>query len=295
MWKHAWIFHNLSKPSISYVDPSFTFWSFKEQEEVNAMHDWVFHNVGLVVHKHELIKGSQESCGLRAISIVLVWVNTLKLLCLFFFVIILGKVPKGEGVISSTARSARRFVACCLWRSYGKRSKGIFILRCVIVVIIAAARVVKWSRGSLLCLFYSQCHCSCYFFCKWRQSLWFRWSFSTRWWSSWFSTLFKKDEVDSRERVVLESKFASSQLKAFKFILSDAYFKPYAIDVADRYQCIVKPCVVTCIRCSGILASKQVLYVLSKFSRYAVFWFRNHVEWTLEISQCFGGNVIVFG
>jgi len=47
--------------------------------------------------------------------------------------------------------------------------------------------------------------------------------------------LFKKDEIDSREWVVFESEFLSSQSKAFEFVVLDAYFKPYAIDVADGY------------------------------------------------------------
>jgi len=56
-----------------------------------------------------------------------------------------------------------------------------------------------------------------------------------RWWSGWYSSLFKENEVNSREWVILESEFALSQSKAFKFVFSEVYFKPYAIDVTDRY------------------------------------------------------------
>jgi len=94
--------------------------------------------------------------------------------------------------------------------------------------------------------------------------------------------------------VVLESKFVSSQLKAFEFVFLDTYFEPYAIDVADRYQCVVKSSIVTCIGCSSILASKQVSYVFGEFSRYTVLQFRNCIEWAFEVTQCFGGGVIGF-
>jgi len=77
-----------------------------------------------------------------------------------------------------------------------------------------------------------------------------------RWWLRGFSTLFEQNEVDSREGMVLESKFASSQSKAFEFVFSDMYFKPYAVNVTDRYQCVVKLGVVACVGCSGILTSE---------------------------------------
>jgi len=116
-----------------------------------------------------------------------------------------------------------------------------------------------------------------------------------RWWSSWFPTLFEKNEVNPQKWVVLESKFVSSQLKAFKFVFLDAYFKPYAIDITDRYQCIVESSIVAHIGCSGILTSKQVSYTFGKFSRYTVFWFGDHFEWAFEITQCFRGGVLGFG
>jgi len=77
------------------------------------MHDWVLCNVSSVVHEHESIESSQESCGLGVISIEFVGVDTFESAC-FIFLIVLGKIFKGEGVISSAARSARRFVASCL-------------------------------------------------------------------------------------------------------------------------------------------------------------------------------------
>jgi len=70
------------------------------------------------------------------------------------------------------------------------------------------------------------------------------------------STLFKENEVNPRKQVVLESEFTLSQSKAFKFVFSDAYFKPYAVDITDRYQCVVESSIVAHIRCSSILASK---------------------------------------
>jgi len=51
------------------------------------MHDWVFCDVGPIVHEHESIEGGQESCGLGAISIEFVRVNTFKLVCFIFLVV----------------------------------------------------------------------------------------------------------------------------------------------------------------------------------------------------------------
>ena len=94
--------------------------------------------------------------------------------------------------------------------------------------------------------------------------------------------------------MVLESKFASSQLKAFKFVSSDTYFEPYTIDITDRYQCIVESSIVACVGCSSLLTTKQVSYIFGEFSRYAVFRFGDCVEWAFEIAQCFWGNVVGF-
>ena len=183
---------------------------------------------------------------------------------------------------------------CCSRQSHPKGSKDIFVIWFVIITVVVITRIIKWSEGSFLLLFFNCFCCGCYSFCKWNQISRFRWSFSARWWSSWFSTLFKENEVNPRKWVIFESEFASSQSKAFKFVFLDAYFKPYAIDVTDRYQRIVESSIVACVRCSGILASKQVSYVFSKLSRYAVFWFGNCIEWAFEITQCFGGGVVRF-
>jgi len=56
--------------------------------------------------------------------------------------------------------------------------------------------------------------------------------------------------------VVFESEFISSQSKAFKLVSSDMYFKPYAIDIADRYQCIIKSSVVACVEGSSLLTAE---------------------------------------
>jgi len=77
------------------------------------MHDRVLCDVSFVVHEHESIEGSQESRGLGAISIEFVGVDTFKSAC-FIFLIVLGKIFKRKGVISSATRSARRFIASCL-------------------------------------------------------------------------------------------------------------------------------------------------------------------------------------
>ena len=77
------------------------------------MHNRVLCDVGSVVHEHESIESGQESCGLGAISIEFVGVNTFESMC-FIFLIVLGEIFKGEGIISSAARSTRRFVASCL-------------------------------------------------------------------------------------------------------------------------------------------------------------------------------------
>ena len=255
VWNHARIFYNMAKPSISCIDPSFTLWSFKEREEVDAVHDWVFSDISFVVHEHEPIERSQESCSLQAIPIEFVWVNAFESVC-FVFLIILRKVLKSEGIVSGTVRSAWRFVACSLRWLHPKGSKDIFVFWFVVFIIVFIARgVVEWSGWSLSLLFFNQGCCSCYSCCKWFLSLWFRWSFSMRWWSRRFSTLFKEDEINSREWVVFESKFLSSQSKVFEFVSSDAYFKPYAINVADRYQCIVKSSIVACIGCSSFLTT----------------------------------------
>ena len=181
--------------------------------------------------------------------------NAFKSAC-FVFLIIFRKILKGEGIISSTTRSVWRFVMCCLGRSHSKGLKDIFVFWFVVFVIIFIARgVVEWSGWSLSLFFFNQGHCSCYGCCKWFLGPWFGWSFSARWWSRRFSTLFKEDEINSREWVVFESEFLSSQSKAFEFVSSDAYFKPYAINVADRYQCIVKSSIVACIGCSSFLTT----------------------------------------
>jgi len=198
------------------------------------MHDWVSSDIGLVVHKHEPIKRSQESCGLRAISIEFIWVDTLESAC-FVFLIVLRKIFERKRVISSAARSARRFVACCLRGMHSKGSEDIFVSWFVFIIIFIAGRIIKWSKGSCLLLFLNCLCCGYYSFCKWHWISRFRWSFSTRWWSGWYSSLFKKDEVNPREWVIFKSEFVLSQLKTFKFVFLDAYFKPYAIDIADRH------------------------------------------------------------
>jgi len=82
--------------------------------------------------------------------------------------------------------------------------------------------------------------------------------------------VIKQVKVNSRERVVLESKFGLSQLETFKFVFSEVYFKPYAINIADQYKHIIKPCIVASIGCSTLLSSKQVLDFFCKLSRYTV-------------------------
>ena len=77
------------------------------------MHNWVFCDVSSVVHEHESIESGQESCGLRAISIEFVRVDTFESVC-FIFLIVFGKIFKRKRVISSAARSTGRFVACCV-------------------------------------------------------------------------------------------------------------------------------------------------------------------------------------
>jgi len=106
--------------------------------------------------------------------------------------------------------------------------------------------------------------------------------------------LFKRNEVYARQWVVFESEFILSQSKAFKFVSSDVYFKPYTINVTNQYQCVVESGIVACIGCSSLLAAEQVLYVFGKFSRYAVFGFGDCVEWAFEIAQSFWGNVVGF-
>jgi len=76
------------------------------------MHDQVFCDVSFVVYEHESIESGQELCGLGAISIKFIGVDTFESAC-FIFLIFLGKIFKGKGVISSAVRMARRFVANC--------------------------------------------------------------------------------------------------------------------------------------------------------------------------------------
>ena len=116
-----------------------------------------------------------------------------------------------------------------------------------------------------------------------------------RWWSGRFSALFKPNEVNSRKWVVFKSKFISSQSKAFKFVSSDAYFKPYAIDITDRYECVVESGIVACIGCCSLLTAEQVSYVFSEFRGYAVFGFGDCIEWAFEITQSLGRCVFGFG
>ena len=56
MWVHAGVFYDMAKPSIGCIDPSFTFWSFEERKEVDAVHNQISSDISFVVHKHEPIE-----------------------------------------------------------------------------------------------------------------------------------------------------------------------------------------------------------------------------------------------